>query len=69
MAEGPDRAPDPVRRPRDPANLSRATSSTSDGDLVAEADSWCFRTDRDQAREQGTKYDRVKAPPPQHLHG
>jgi acyl dehydratase len=26
------------------------------GDLVAEADSWCFRTDRDQAREQGTKY-------------
>ena len=26
------------------------------GDLVAEADSWCFRTDRDQARERGTKY-------------
>jgi acyl dehydratase len=32
-----------------------------DGDLVAEADSWCFRTDRDQAREQGTKYSEVRA--------
>jgi acyl dehydratase len=31
------------------------------GDLVAEADSWCFRTDRDQAREQGTKYSEVRA--------
>ena len=26
------------------------------GDLVADADSWCFRTERDHAREQGTKY-------------
>ena len=26
------------------------------GDKVAEADSWCFRTDRDEARERGTKY-------------
>jgi acyl dehydratase len=34
------------------------------GDLVAEADSWCFRTDRDQAREQGTKYSEVRARPP-----
>jgi acyl dehydratase len=34
------------------------------GDLVAEADSWCFRTDRDQAREQGTKYTDVRARPP-----
>jgi acyl dehydratase len=34
------------------------------GDLVAEADSWCFRTDRDQAREQGTKYSDVRARPP-----
>jgi acyl dehydratase len=33
------------------------------GDLVAEADSWCFRTDRDQAREQGTKYSDVRARP------
>ncbi len=34
------------------------------GDKVAEADSWCFRTDRDQAREQGTKYTDLKARPP-----
>ncbi len=34
-----------------------------DGELVAEADSWCFRTDRDQARERGTKYTDVKAKP------
>ncbi|HEY8611942.1 MAG TPA: MaoC family dehydratase N-terminal domain-containing protein [Roseomonas sp.] len=34
------------------------------GDLVAEAESWCFRTDRDAAREQGTKYTDVKAKPP-----
>ena len=34
------------------------------GELVAEADSWCFRTDRDQAREQGTKYSEVKQRPP-----
>jgi acyl dehydratase len=27
-----------------------------DGDKVAEADSWCFRTERDHARERGTKY-------------
>jgi acyl dehydratase len=33
------------------------------GELVAEADSWCFRTDRDQAREQGTKYTEVKQRP------
>lgn len=30
------------------------------GDLLAEADSWCFRTDRDFAREQGTKYEELK---------
>ena len=33
------------------------------GDLVAEADSWCFRTDRDTAREEGTKYTALKAKP------
>jgi acyl dehydratase len=32
-----------------------------DGTKVAEADSWCFRTDRDEARERGTKYDEVRA--------
>ena len=35
-----------------------------DGDLVAEADSWCFRTDRDQAREEGTKYMELRSRPP-----
>ena len=34
------------------------------GDLLAEADSWCFRTERDHAREQGTKYKDVKARTP-----
>jgi len=34
-----------------------------DGDPVAEADSWCFRTDRDIAREEGTKYDALKGKP------
>ncbi len=33
------------------------------GDLIAEADSWCFRTDRDQAREQGTKYSELRGRP------
>lgn len=33
---------------------------TQTGDLVADADSWCFRTDRDQARENGTKYNEAK---------
>jgi acyl dehydratase len=32
-------------------------------ELAAEADSWCFRTDRDLAREQGTKYREVKEKP------
>ena len=30
------------------------------GDLLCGADSWCFRTERDAAREQGTKYDEVR---------
>ena len=33
------------------------------GDLLAEADSWCFRTDRDLAREEGTKYEDLKGRP------
>ena len=32
-------------------------------ELVAEADSWCFRTDRDHAREEGTKYKELKSKP------
>jgi acyl dehydratase len=34
------------------------------GDKVAEADSWCFRTERDHAREQGTKYKDVRSREP-----
>ena len=34
------------------------------GVKVAEGDSWCFRTERDTARERGTKYDEVKRKPP-----
>lgn len=30
------------------------------GDKVADCDSWCFRTDRDEAREKGTKYTDAK---------
>jgi acyl dehydratase len=33
-----------------------------DGALVAAADSWCFRTDRDWARERGTKYAGTRPP-------
>ena len=33
------------------------------GDKVSEADSWCFRTERDTAREEGTKYEELKARP------
>jgi acyl dehydratase len=34
------------------------------GDKVAEADSWCFRTERDHAREVGTKYTDVRSRAP-----
>ena len=30
------------------------------GDRIAEADSWCFRTERDAAREEGRKYTHLK---------
>jgi hypothetical protein len=29
-------------------------------ELLADADSWCFRTERDTARERGTKYEAMK---------
>ena len=32
-------------------------------ELVAAGDSWCFRTERDTARERGTKYDETKKRP------
>ena len=34
------------------------------GDKVADCDSWCFRTERDHAREKGTKYKEVRAREP-----
>ena len=33
------------------------------GECIAEADSWCFRTDRDVAREVGTKYTDLRSRP------
>jgi len=36
------------------------------GELVAEAESWCFRTDRNLAREKGTKYTEAKAKAPKY---
>ena len=35
-------------------------------ELVAEGDSWCFRTERDTARDRGTKYTAVKQSEPVH---
>jgi acyl dehydratase len=34
------------------------------GDMVAEADSWCFRTERNHAKDRGTKYTHVRERPP-----
>src|SRR5258708_37484965 len=34
------------------------------GDMVAEGDSWCFRTERDTARGRGTKYTETQAKEP-----
>lgn len=36
------------------------------GALLASGDSWCFRTERDRARENGSKYDETKARPEPH---
>jgi acyl dehydratase len=44
--------------------IYRAEFFNQNGELVAEGDSWCFRTERDTARERGTKYAEVKARPP-----
>ncbi len=33
------------------------------GRLLCEGDSWCFRTERDTAREQGTKYEALRERP------
>jgi hypothetical protein len=37
--------------------------SSSDGELLCSGESWCFRTERDTARELGTKYDAARARP------
>lgn len=34
-----------------------------EGEQVAECDSWCFRTDRDAAREEGVKYQELRRRP------
>ena len=38
----------------------------TDGGPLCSGDSWCFRTERDTARQLGTKYDAAKARPPMH---
>jgi len=40
--------------------IYRVAFFNQDGDRVADADSWCFRTERNHAREQGTKYAALK---------
>jgi len=42
----------------------RAEFYNQSGEMVAEGDSWCFRTERDTARERGTKYQEVRKKPP-----
>jgi acyl dehydratase len=44
--------------------IYRAEFYNQNGELMAEGDSWCFRTERDTARERGTKYAEVKAKTP-----
>lgn len=36
------------------------------GELLCDGESWCFRTERDTARELGTKYEQAKSRPPTH---
>jgi acyl dehydratase len=40
--------------------IYRCQFYNQDQQLIAEGDSWCFRTERDTARERGTKYEEVK---------
>ncbi len=44
--------------------IYHAEFRNQDGTLVAEGESWCFRIERDTARELGTKYDAAKAREP-----
>jgi acyl dehydratase len=43
--------------------IYHVTFANQRGEALAAADSWCFRTDRDVARELGTKYEDVKTRP------
>jgi acyl dehydratase len=43
--------------------IYRCEFYNQNSELVAEGDSWCFRTERDTARERGTKYEAVKKKP------
>ncbi len=44
--------------------IYRCEFRSDDGRLLAEGDSYCFRTERDTARERGSKYEETKAKPP-----
>jgi acyl dehydratase len=44
--------------------IYRAEFYNQRDELVAEGDSWCFRTERDTARERGTKYTEVRQKAP-----
>ncbi len=58
-----------LRRAARSSRSITSTSTTSAASWSPAADSWCFRTDRDLAREHGTKYTEVKAQAAQALHG
>ena len=53
VPQGPRRAPDPLRRPGHPADLPRRLLRRRTATLLCSGDSWCFRTERDTARERG----------------
>jgi acyl dehydratase len=44
--------------------IYRCEFYNQNNELAAEGDSWCFRTERDTARERGTKYEIVKQKAP-----
>jgi acyl dehydratase len=44
--------------------IYRCEFYNQNSELAAEGDSWCFRTERDTARERGTKYEAVKQKAP-----
>ena len=46
--------------------IYRVNLHSQRGDLLCEAESWCFRTERDAAREQGVKYRELEDKAPRH---